>query len=66
VQSVISASAPGLPGRLAIAALIAGIGLLTIAEASWAHAVGVAALFAFVVLGFVAVAPAELAKRDPS
>lgn len=43
------------------ACLLAGIGLLTVADADWAHAVGVIALFAFVGLGFLAVAPAELA-----
>ena len=41
-------------GRSAIAFLVAGIALLTVAEASWAHAVGVVCLFGFVVSGFVA------------
>jgi cytochrome bd ubiquinol oxidase subunit II len=41
-------------GRSAIAFLVAGIALLTVAEASWAHAVGVVCLFGFVLSGFVA------------
>jgi hypothetical protein len=36
------------------------VGLLTIAEAGWAHAVGVVALLAFVVLGTGAALPAFL------
>src|SRR3954451_16836309 len=36
-------------GRSSIAFLVAGIGLLTVAEASWAHAVGVVCLFGFLV-----------------
>jgi hypothetical protein len=36
-----------------------GFGLLTVADAGWAHAVGVAALFAFVVAAFLALVPAE-------
>src|SRR4051812_5087025 len=41
-------------GRPAIAFLVAGIALLTVAEASWAHAVGVVCLFGFVVSEFAA------------
>jgi len=59
-------SAPGRPEarhgllpRLALACLIAGFGLLTIADAAWAHALGVTALFAFVVAGFFALVPTE-------
>jgi cytochrome d ubiquinol oxidase subunit II len=50
--------------RTASACLLAGIGLLTIADAGWAHAVGVIALFGFVGLGFLAIAPADLATED--
>jgi cytochrome d ubiquinol oxidase subunit II len=50
---------PALLTRLAGACLIVGFGLLTIANAAWAHALGVTALFAFVVAGFLALAPAE-------
>jgi cytochrome d ubiquinol oxidase subunit II len=48
---------PALAGRIAVACLVAGLGLLTAAEAGWAHAVGVVALFGFVVSGFLAVVP---------
>jgi cytochrome d ubiquinol oxidase subunit II len=59
--AVVSASAAGLKARTAGACLIAGIGLLTIADATWAHAIGVVSLLAFIVLGFGAIGPAELA-----
>jgi cytochrome d ubiquinol oxidase subunit II len=45
--------------RLAVACLIVGFGLLTVANAGWAHALGVTALFAFVVAGFLALVPVE-------
>ena len=53
-----------LAGRVAAALAIAGIGLLTAADAGWAHALGVACFAGFVVAGFHAVAPAELADAD--
>jgi cytochrome bd ubiquinol oxidase subunit II len=49
-------------GRAAIACLVAGLGLLSIADAAWAHAVGVAALFAFGILG----AGVLIAAGDPA
>jgi cytochrome d ubiquinol oxidase subunit II len=63
-QSVAPRSSPTRPGlllRLAGASLIAGFGLLTVADARWAHAIGVVCLLGFIVLGFLVVAPAELA-----
>ena len=63
--SLLRASAAGLTARAAGGCLLAGVGLLTIATAPWAHAVGVASLFGFIVLGFLAVAPAELARAAP-
>jgi cytochrome d ubiquinol oxidase subunit II len=54
--------APGLPARAAGACLLAGVGLLTIADAGWAHAAGVVCLLGFVVFGVAAVAPTELAE----
>jgi cytochrome bd ubiquinol oxidase subunit II len=45
----------GLLGRAAIACVIAGFGLLNVANARWAHAVGVVSYFAFVVLAFLAI-----------
>jgi len=50
---------PALLARLAVACLIVGFGLLTIANAAWAHALGVTALFAFVVAGFLALVPVD-------
>jgi cytochrome bd ubiquinol oxidase subunit II len=44
-----------LLGRLAVACLIAGFGLLNIADAPWAHAIGVTCLFGFVGLAFRAI-----------
>ena len=63
--SLLRASAAGLTARAAGGCLLAGVGLLTIAGAPWAHAVGVASLLGFIVLGFLAVAPAELARAAP-
>jgi cytochrome d ubiquinol oxidase subunit II len=60
-RGVVSASTPGLLSRSAGACLIAGIGFLTVADATWAHGIGVACLFAFIVLGFAAIRPAEIA-----
>jgi cytochrome d ubiquinol oxidase subunit II len=59
--------APDAAGRIAAACLIAGLGLLTIAEAGWAHAVGLVALLGFVVTGFLGAAPAllETTHDDP-
>jgi cytochrome d ubiquinol oxidase subunit II len=58
---VLAASAPGLLGRAAAACLVAGIGFLNVADAGWAHAIGVAALLGFVVLGAAAALPELLA-----
>jgi hypothetical protein len=49
--------------RVAIALLIVGFGLLNVAEASWAHAIGVVCLLGAVVVGFLAVVPAWLAPE---
>jgi cytochrome bd ubiquinol oxidase subunit II len=54
---VLAASSPGLLARTAGACLIVGIGFLNVADAGWAHAIGVAALLAFLVLGFLAAIP---------
>jgi cytochrome bd ubiquinol oxidase subunit II len=58
---------PGLLARLAFALLIAGFGLLNVANAEWAHAVGVVCLLCFVVLGFRAIifAPGGLIDPEP-
>jgi cytochrome bd ubiquinol oxidase subunit II len=62
--AVLRASRPGLVARAAAGCLIAGFGLLNVAEAGWAHAVGVLLLFAFIVLAFLALVPRELAPAD--
>ncbi len=60
IGSLLSASAQGLLARVAGACLLVGFGLLTIAEAGWAHALGVLALLAFIVCGVLADVPAQL------
>ena len=52
--------APRLLVRSAAACLVVGFGLLTVADAAWAHAVGLVCLFAFVVLGFGAIVIPQL------
>jgi hypothetical protein len=49
-----------LPARLAVACLIAGFGLLNVADARWAHGVGIVCLFGFVLLAFRAIIFAAL------
>jgi cytochrome bd ubiquinol oxidase subunit II len=51
----------GLRARLAVAFLIIGVGLLNVASAPWAHAIGVVSLFGFMILGFAAIVPRALA-----
>jgi cytochrome d ubiquinol oxidase subunit II len=48
--------------RLALAGLLGGLVLLTVASAQWAHAIGVTCLFACMIFAFLAVAPAQLAE----
>ncbi len=54
---------PRLLVRIAAACLIAGFGLLTVADAAWAHAIGVVSLFVFVVTGFGAIVSQALADE---
>jgi cytochrome d ubiquinol oxidase subunit II len=61
IGQLLAASASGLLARCAGACLLAGFGFLTVAEAGWAHAIGVVALLGFLVCGFLAIAPAQLA-----
>ncbi len=56
VGALLSASAAGLLVRVAGVCLLAGFGFLTVAEAGWAHALGVIALFGFLGCGFLATA----------
>lgn len=50
--------------RLAVACLILGIGLLTAADALWAHIIGVTALIGFVALSFVGLIIPELSLTE--
>jgi cytochrome d ubiquinol oxidase subunit II len=64
IGTLLSASASGLLARAAAACLLAGFGFLTIAEAGWAHAIGVLALLGFIVCGFLADVPSQLAEMN--
>jgi cytochrome d ubiquinol oxidase subunit II len=57
------ASRLGFLARAALACLVAGIGLLTVADAAWAHAVGVVSLFGFVGFGFPAALPPHVLEQ---
>ncbi len=52
--------AEGLRGRAALACAVVGFGFLTVADAGWAHAIGVVALLSAICLGFMAAVPALL------
>jgi cytochrome d ubiquinol oxidase subunit II len=60
-----AAAKPTLLAGGAAACLIAGIGLLNVADARWAHAVGVASYFAFIVTAFLAMVPSTLTCEEP-
>jgi cytochrome d ubiquinol oxidase subunit II len=55
---------PARAGRLATACLIGGFGFLTVAEAAWAHAIGVTMLLAAIALGLAAAAPRLLEESE--
>lgn len=59
-RGLIAASRSGLLARGAGACLVAGIGLLTVADGGLPHALGVIALTGFILLGFFAAVPALL------
>jgi cytochrome d ubiquinol oxidase subunit II len=61
---VLSASIPKLRSRAAVACLLAGVGLLNVAEARWAHALGVVSLLGFIVIGFLALVPGTLGDEE--
>jgi cytochrome d ubiquinol oxidase subunit II len=63
--AALPSAASSLNARIAIAGLLGGLGLLTGAEAPWAHGVGVACLFLCMIFGFLAVGPAQLAEMLP-
>jgi cytochrome d ubiquinol oxidase subunit II len=64
LDGLLAVSRDGLLARGAGACLLAGFGFLTVAEAGWAHAIGVAALLGFLIVGFLAVVPAQLAEIE--
>jgi cytochrome bd ubiquinol oxidase subunit II len=47
---------------LAGACLVAGIGFTTVANAGWAHAIGVASLLGFIAVGFPAALPPDILR----
>ena len=49
-----------LDARLAVAFLVAGIGFLTIANAAWAHGIGVACFFGFILSGYRVALPEDV------
>jgi cytochrome d ubiquinol oxidase subunit II len=55
----LAASRTGLLARISAACLLLTLGFLTLADAGWAHAIGVVALFACVLTGFRAAVPLE-------
>jgi cytochrome bd ubiquinol oxidase subunit II len=57
------ASRQGFLARAALACLIAGIGLLTIAQAAWAHALGIVSLFGFIAFAFPAALPPQVVPQ---
>jgi cytochrome d ubiquinol oxidase subunit II len=59
------AVAPPSLGRLAVAGLLVGLGLLNLANGSAVHAIGVVCLLGFIVAAFLAIVPAALAGRGP-
>ena len=50
--------------RAAIASLAAGVVLLDVADARWAHAVGAACLIGFLVMAAGAIIPAALGEQQ--
>jgi cytochrome bd ubiquinol oxidase subunit II len=55
----LGASRSGLLARVSLACLVLTLGFLTLADAGWAHAVGVLTLFAAVLTGFRAALPLD-------
>ncbi|MDX6491390.1 MAG: cytochrome bd ubiquinol oxidase subunit [Gaiellaceae bacterium] len=53
-----------LDARLSVAFLVAGVGFLTVANAAWAHAIGVACFFGFILSGYRAALPTDVADAD--
>jgi cytochrome d ubiquinol oxidase subunit II len=63
--AVLAAARSGIHARLAGSLVLCGVGLLTVVEGGWAHALGVISLLAFVIVGFWRLPPAQIAAQDP-
>jgi cytochrome bd ubiquinol oxidase subunit II len=61
--ALLTVSKAGCAARVAGAAFIAAIGFLTLADAPWAHALGVVSLLVFTLAGFIALTPAQTATK---
>jgi cytochrome d ubiquinol oxidase subunit II len=59
----VRASRHRLLARAALACLIGGVGLLTVADAAWTHALGIFCLFSFVAFGFPAALPPDVVPQ---
>jgi cytochrome d ubiquinol oxidase subunit II len=55
----------GLQAWSAVGSLAVGAGLLVLADTGWAQALGVVFLAGFIVLGYLACTPADIAADDP-
>jgi cytochrome d ubiquinol oxidase subunit II len=64
-RALVRASRSGFSARLAAALLLAGFGLLNVAESAWAHAVGAACLLGFVAVAFSAALPPREVSPPP-
>jgi cytochrome d ubiquinol oxidase subunit II len=54
-----------LGARFAAAFFVAGVGFLLVADTAWAHAIGVACLFAFIISAYRAALPPNVIGDDP-
>jgi cytochrome d ubiquinol oxidase subunit II len=64
--ALVAASTGGAAAwRITVALFVGAIGFLTIADAAWAHAIGIACLFGFAIAGFIAIAPWQTAAPEP-
>ncbi|HEY2571467.1 MAG TPA: cytochrome d ubiquinol oxidase subunit II [Solirubrobacteraceae bacterium] len=64
LSQLLAVSSSGLLTRVAGACLLIGFGTLTVAEAGWAHAIGVLALLGFLGTGFLAIVPSQMAELE--
>jgi cytochrome bd ubiquinol oxidase subunit II len=60
-----STARQGPPAWSALGCLLVGTGLLVLTDSGWAHAAGVLAMAGFMILGYLAYTPADIAAGDP-